>query len=218
MSPAASADKNFRALAAALAAGQDGDADAGGGGERRDGGKMLARQNFGRRHERRLPAGLDHVRGGKQRDHGLAGADVAVQQPQHALRLRQIGDDVGDRALLRGRERVGQGGEDARAQAAFGGAAAAGARALMGAQKRERELAGEQFVVGEPRPGRALRARDRPASPGDGCGAAHRRKLGKPLRLSQARVLPFGQIFGTRSSAASIALRTWLGCSPSVSG
>ena len=75
------------ALAAALAAGQDGDADAGLLRQRRDGGEMLARQDFGRRHQRGLPAGLDHGRGGEQRHHGLAGADVALQQPQHALRL-----------------------------------------------------------------------------------------------------------------------------------
>ena len=31
------------------------------------------------------PPGLDHGRGGEQRHHGLAGADVALQQPQHAL-------------------------------------------------------------------------------------------------------------------------------------
>ena len=61
--------------------------DAGLLGERRDGGEMLARQDFGRRHQRGLPAGLDHGRGGEQRHHGLAGADVALQQPQHALRL-----------------------------------------------------------------------------------------------------------------------------------
>ena len=73
------------ALAAALAAGEDGEPDAGGGGERRDGGEMLARQNLGRRHERRLPAGFDHGRGGEQRHHGLAGADVAMQEPQHAV-------------------------------------------------------------------------------------------------------------------------------------
>ena len=54
-------------------------------GERRDGLEMLARQDFGRRHQRGLPAGLDHGRGGEQRHHGLAGADVALQQAQHAL-------------------------------------------------------------------------------------------------------------------------------------
>ena len=121
------------------------------------GGKMLARQNFGRRHEGRLAAGLDHMRGGKQRDDGLARADVAMQQPQHALRLRQIGDDVGDRALLRGRQRIGQGGDNARAQNTLGGAAAARPRAHMRAKQRQRELAGQQFVVGEPRPGGAFR-------------------------------------------------------------
>ena len=74
------------ALLAALAAGEDRDADAGLLGQRRDGGEMLAHQDFGRRHQRGLPAGLDHGRGGKQRHHGLAGADVALQQPHHALR------------------------------------------------------------------------------------------------------------------------------------
>ncbi len=68
---------------------------------RRDSGEMLTRQNFGRRHERGLPAGLDHRRGGKQRDNGLAGPDVAVEEPQHAVRLRKISNNVVDRTLLR---------------------------------------------------------------------------------------------------------------------
>ena len=118
---------------------------------------MLARQNLGRRHECGLAAGLDHGGGGEQRDDGLAGADIAVQEPQHALRLRQIGDDIGDRALLRRRQRVGQCRDDSPAQPAFGGTAAAGADAHMRAQKRERELARQQFVISEPRPGRAFR-------------------------------------------------------------
>ena len=53
--------EDVAALAAALAAGEDRDADAGGFGERRDGVEMLAREDFGRRHQRRLPAGLDHA-------------------------------------------------------------------------------------------------------------------------------------------------------------
>ena len=186
--------QDFRALAAALAAGENGDADADGGGERRDGGKVLARQNLGRRHDRRLPAGFDHVRGGQQRHHRLARADIAVKQPQHALRLRQIGDDVGDGALLRWRQRVGQGGENARAQAALGGAAAAGAGALMGAKQRERKLPGEQFVVGEPRPRRALRpqivGRFRAMDAAQRIGKAR-----KAVALEPFGVLPFGQIF-----------------------
>ena len=144
MSPAASAERISARSRPRSRPVRIASADAGCGGERRDGGKMLARQNLGRRHERRLAAGLDHVRRGEQRDHGLARADIAMQEPQHALRLRQIGDDVGDRALLRRRERVGQRGDNPRAQPALGGAAAAGARAHVRAQQRERELAGEQ--------------------------------------------------------------------------
>ena len=101
--------EHLGALAAALAAGQDRDRDAGRGGERRDRVEMLARQDLGRRHQRGLAAGLDHGGGGEQRHHGLARADVALQQPQHALGLGEIGDDLVDGALLRGRERIGQG-------------------------------------------------------------------------------------------------------------
>ena len=72
-------------------------------------------------------------------------------------RLRQIGDDIGNGALLRRRQRIGQRRDDARAQPALGRSAAAGARAHMRAQQRERELAGQQFVISEPRPGRAFR-------------------------------------------------------------
>ena len=47
--------------------------------------EMLARQNFGRRHQRRLAPGLRDMRHGERRDDGLAGADIALHQPQHAL-------------------------------------------------------------------------------------------------------------------------------------
>ena len=58
--------------------------------ERRDRLQMLARQHFGRRHQRRLRAGLDRDRHGHQRDDRLARADVALQQPQHAPRRRHV--------------------------------------------------------------------------------------------------------------------------------
>ncbi len=72
-----------------------------------DGGKMLTREELRRRHERRLAAGFDHGRGREQGNERLAGADVAMQEPQHAVGLREIGDNVGHRALLRRRERIG---------------------------------------------------------------------------------------------------------------
>ena len=142
--------ENVLAVAAALAAGEDGEPQPGGLRQWCDGGKMLPRQNLGRRHERRLAAGLDHMRGGKERHHGLAGTDVALEEAKHAFRLRQIGDDVGDRACLRRGQRIGQRLDDPRAQQTFGGAAAAGAGAHMGAQERQRELACQQFVISEP--------------------------------------------------------------------
>ncbi len=136
----------------AFAAGEDSDANAGGFGQRRNGRKMLTGENFGRRHEGRLTSGFDHGGGGDQRHHRFAGADVALQQAQHALRTGKIGDDVVDRLLLRMGERIGQRLQDARAQAAFAGAAAAGLPPHVRAHQRERELAGEQFVIGKPRP------------------------------------------------------------------
>ena len=90
ISPAASRARNVGALAAALAAGEDRDPEAGRLGERRDGGEVLARQDLGRRHQGGLPAGLDRDRAGEQRHHGLARADVALQQAQHAVRLAEI--------------------------------------------------------------------------------------------------------------------------------
>ena len=181
------------ALLAALAAGQDGDAKAGLLGERRDGGEMLPGEDFGRRHQRGLAAGLDHGRGGEQRHHGLAGADVALQQPHHALRPRQIRDDVVHRARLRRRQRIGQRLDHPRAQDAFAGAAAAGQRALVLADEGERELAGEEFVIGEPRPGRAFGQ-----DAGRIGGAVQRvQRLGecrKAVALEPRLVLPFRQL------------------------
>ena len=85
------------ALAALFAAGENGEADAGGLGQRRDGAGVLAHQKFGRRHDRRLTAGLDDIGRGDQRHHRLARADIALQQAQHALRRGEVRLDVGER-------------------------------------------------------------------------------------------------------------------------
>ena len=154
---------------------------------------MLPRQNLGRRHQRRLPAGLDHGRGREQRDHGFSRADVAVQKPQHAMRLRQVGDDIGDRALLRRRQRVGQRRDHPFAQAALGGAAVAGPLPHMRAQQGERELAGEQFVVSQPRPRRAGRI-ERVGLIGAMDGAQRAGKIRIAIALEPSRVLPFRQL------------------------
>ena len=154
--------------------------------------KMLARQDFGGRHEGGLPAGFDHLRRRNQRHHGFAGADVAMQQAQHALGLRQVGNDFGDGAVLRRCQRIGQLREDAPAQPAFRRSGASGAGAHMGAQQSERELACQQFIVSEPRPGGAVR------SEVFGRGGAMQRvqRLAKArivVASQPRRVLPFRQ-------------------------
>ena len=70
--------------AALLAAGQQRDAQARGLGEAGDGGEMLAGEDFGRRHQRRLPARFDHLGHGDQSHHRLAGADIALKEADHA--------------------------------------------------------------------------------------------------------------------------------------
>ena len=143
-------------LLALLAAGEDRDPHAGALGQRRDGLDVLARENFGRRHQRRLLAGLDDGGGREQRNHGLAGADIALQQPQHPHRLLQIVGDRGRGLSLRGGQRVGQRVDDLLAQMAVAGMAVAGGPAQLRAHQRQRQLPGEQFVEGEPRPERAV--------------------------------------------------------------
>ena len=117
---------------------------------------MLAREDFGRRHQRGLLAGLDDGGRGQQRHHRLAGSDIALQQPQHPHRLAQILGDGGDRLALRRRQRVGQRVDDPVAQMAVAGVAVAGRAPQLRAHQRQRQLAGEQFVEGKPRPERAI--------------------------------------------------------------
>ena len=50
---------------------------------------VLRGEQLGRRHQRRLRAALGDRRHRHQRDHGLAGADIALQQPRHARRARR---------------------------------------------------------------------------------------------------------------------------------
>jgi hypothetical protein len=65
---------------------------------------MLLGEDFGRRHQRRLVAGLDRVQHGQRRDDGLAAADIALQQALHRVRLREVGGNLAPGALLGGSE------------------------------------------------------------------------------------------------------------------
>ena len=148
------ARQNIRAFAAPLAAGQNGDPQAGGFGERCNCLVMLTRQNFCRSHEGRLAAGFDDGRGGEQRDNSLARADVALKEPQHAFGLGKVSVDFSDCARLRRRQRIGQCCNDFLCELAITLAWAACEPLLARADQTERELAGEQLVVSKARPGR----------------------------------------------------------------
>ena len=156
ISPCREAGEDVLALLALLAAGQDRDAHAGALGQRRDRLQMLARENFGRRHQCRLLAGFRDGGGSQQRDHRLARADVALQQPQHPQRLAEVAGDGSGRLLLRGRQRVGQCVDDLSPQMPVAGVAHAGRPAKLGPHQRQRQLARQQFVIGEPLPERLV--------------------------------------------------------------
>lgn len=62
---------------------------------------MLCGKNFRRSHQRGLTAVFNHNEHGLQRDDGLTGADISLEQPAHGRRLAQVRDDFAESALLR---------------------------------------------------------------------------------------------------------------------
>ena len=115
---------------------------------------MLAGEDFGRRHQGGLPPGLDHRCGREQRHHGLARADVALQQAEHALGLGEVGVDFRYRVRLRRRERIGERSGDLFREPSIATARPPGQSLLVRAHQHQGELPGQQFVIGEPRPRR----------------------------------------------------------------
>ena len=64
---------------------------------------MLLGEHLGRREQRRLAAGVDDAEHRAQRDQGLAGADLALEQPVHRVGLGEVVLDLGaDLALAAG--------------------------------------------------------------------------------------------------------------------
>ena len=68
--------------------------------EPRDVAVVLVGEDLGRRHERHLQAVLHGDNRREQGNDGLAGADVALQQPVHRLRAQHVVDDFLDRLAL----------------------------------------------------------------------------------------------------------------------
>ena len=56
---------------------------------------MLFGEDFGRRHERRLPTGRDGLAGRQRRNDGFAGTDIALQQTLHRVRLGEVAGNFG---------------------------------------------------------------------------------------------------------------------------
>ena len=65
-----------------------------------DGEQVLLGERLRRRHQRALVARLDRAEERVQRDDGLAGADVALEQALHRPLGRKVGIDLRDRAFL----------------------------------------------------------------------------------------------------------------------
>ena len=68
--------------------------------DRLDRQEVLLRKRLRRRHQGGLVATLDGAEQRVERDDGLAGADVALQEPLHRHVLREVAVDVGDDPLL----------------------------------------------------------------------------------------------------------------------
>ena len=112
--------------------------------------EVLLGQGLGRRHQRTPLAGFDRAQQRVQRDDGLPRADLSLQQPLHRLRLREVGVDLRDRALLVLGELERQPLPVARDQVA--GLAESGRTLFLAAQPPpgEPDLQDEQLVEREP--------------------------------------------------------------------
>ncbi len=65
---------------------------------------VLLREHLGRREKCRLTSGVDDAEHRAQRDDGLAGADLALQQPVHRVARREVVEDHSGDLLLPGRQ------------------------------------------------------------------------------------------------------------------
>ena len=150
-------------------------------------------------------------------DHRLARADIALQQAQHALGLGEVGVDFGQRLLLRAGQRIGKRGADLRLDRAVAGQRPAGKPPGARAHQRQRDLTGQQFVIGEPPPGSAV---DRDVDRVGGI-VQPRQRLGERRKgLASASpprpAIPAGRAGG--ASAWPMARRSTLADRPAVSG
>ncbi len=148
---------------------------------------MLLGQNFGRRHERNLPAALDRLQRGERGDDRLAAADVTLQQPLHRRRTLEIVTDFPPHALLRAREpernsREQRSGERTRAREHRRALRRAGL-----AMRLERQLLRDELVEFETRPRRMRALFERALGE---LVQARRRRMQKANRVAKLPQMP----------------------------
>ena len=173
---------------------------------------MLLGEGLGRRHQRRLVAGFERPQHRVDGDHGLAGADLAHQQPLHRLARVEVGVDLGEGGALVAGRREGQRLEPAPDQLAGRAEARRRPRQPVAAlAARQHRLVQEQLFEADPlagggellggprgsgRPGsrrptppRWRRARSSAGSPSIAFGRQRARLLGPLADLLRAQAL-----------------------------
>ena len=115
--------------------------------------RVLVRQQLGRHHQGGLGAGLDRDQHGEQRDHGLAAADIALEEAEHAAFLGEVGGNLGGGGALALGEREGQGRFDLGAEPAVACDGAPAPATRRASHQRQRQLVRQQLVIGEARAG-----------------------------------------------------------------
>ncbi len=118
---------------------------------------VLLGEDLRGRHEGRLPAVLDRLQRGERRHERLATAHVALQEPAHRVRLREVLRDDRLRVALRAREREGQRAHERVGERVRVGKRRGALRAPLAVGHAHRELLREQLVELETAP-RRMRA------------------------------------------------------------
>ena len=114
---------------------------------------VLLGEHLGRRHERPLVAALHRHEQRGERDHRLARTHLALEQPVHRRGRRHVAHDLGERALLVGRERERERRVERRTQLALDLVLDAAAIAFERALARdEPDLHAQELVEREARP------------------------------------------------------------------
>ncbi len=106
---------------------------------------VLLGEHLGRREQRGLAAGVDDAEHGAQRDDGLAGADLALEQAVHRVRLREVVLDLARRP--RAGRRSARTAAARRTRSSSGPAAGPG----LGAQGTQRRAAAGEHDLGDQR-------------------------------------------------------------------